>query len=174
MSPLMQAKILRVLQNQTFERVGGSETIRTNPRVVAATNRNLEQAIEDKQFRSDLFYRLNVYTIRLPPLRERGDDISLLAKYFLRKSAHELGKPASGFAPEVIDRFMSYAWPGNVRELQSIIKHALLESTGPVITPAYLPDSIRHSPTPSSLSASRASQEDLATHAALLDFNQMS
>ncbi|TWU57106.1 sigma-54-dependent transcriptional regulator [Rubripirellula reticaptiva] len=143
MTPLMQTKILRVLQDQTFERVGGTETIRTNARIIAATNRNLEQAIEDKEFRSDLFYRLNVYTINLPPLRERGDDIALLASYFLKRFAKEIDKQIDGFAAEAVDVISGYSWPGNVRELQSAMKHALLEATGPVIVPAYLPDSVR-------------------------------
>jgi two-component system nitrogen regulation response regulator GlnG len=149
MTPLMQTKILRVLQDQTFERVGGSDTVRSNTRVIAATNRNLEQAIEDKQFRSDLFYRLNVYTIHLPPLCERGDDIRLLANHFIRRFANELGKPLTGIAPEAMDQLMSYRWPGNVRELQSVIKHALLEATGPVIVPAFLPDFLRATSTSS-------------------------
>ena len=120
MTPLMQTKILRVLQDQTFERVGGSQTIRTNARIIAATNRNLEQAIKDKQFRSDLFYRLNVYTINLPALRERGDDIRLLANYFIRRFSQELDKEISGIAPEAMRLLLDYAWPGNVRELQSL------------------------------------------------------
>ncbi|MDA9859546.1 sigma-54 dependent transcriptional regulator [Rubripirellula sp.] len=143
MTPLMQTKILRVLQDQTFERVGGTEAIRTNARIIAATNRNLEQAIEDKEFRSDLFYRLNVYTIKLPPLRERGEDIALLASYFLKRFAKQLDKEVTGFAAEAIDVINAYSWPGNVRELQSAVKHSLLEATGPVIVPAYLPDSVR-------------------------------
>ncbi|MDA8744399.1 sigma-54 dependent transcriptional regulator [Rubripirellula amarantea] len=144
MTPLMQTKILRVLQDQTFERVGGTETIRTNARIIAATNRNLEKAIEDKEFRSDLYYRLNVYTIKLPPLRERGNDIALLANYFLKRFAKELGKEMTGIASEAIEILRSYAWPGNVRELQSAIKHSLLEATGPVIVPAYLPEGLRN------------------------------
>jgi two-component system nitrogen regulation response regulator GlnG len=145
MTQLMQTKILRVLQDQTFERVGGTETIRTNARIVAATNRNLEQAMEAKDFRSDLFYRLNVYTIHLPPLRERGDDITLLANYFLRRYSQELGKLVSGFASETLDMICQHRWPGNVRELQSVVKHALLQAVGPVIVPAYLPDLFRRS-----------------------------
>ncbi len=146
MTPLMQTKILRVLQEQTFERVGGSETIRTHARIIAATNRDLEQAIADKEFRSDLFYRLNVYTIKLPPLRERGDDIALLANHFLRRFSAELGKEVSGFAREAMDLVTQYRWPGNVREMQSAIKHALLQATGPVIVPAFLPRSLRQPP----------------------------
>lgn len=153
MTPLMQTKILRVLQDQTFERVGGTETIHTNARIIAATNRNLEQAIHEKEFRSDLFYRLNVYTINLPPLRQRGDDILLLATYFLKRFSKELHKESTGFAREAMQLIAGYRWPGNVRELQSVVKHALLEATGPVIVPAYLPSVLRDSQEPGSLVA---------------------
>lgn len=143
MTPLTQTKILRVLQDQQFERVGGSESVRTDVRLIAATNRDLEAMIKTGEFRSDLFYRLNVYTIKLPPLRERGEDIGLLAEHFCRKFADELGKEISGLAPETIQLLKSYRWPGNVRELQSVIKHALLEATGPVLVPAFLPATVR-------------------------------
>ncbi len=139
MSPLMQTKLLRVLQDQTFERVGGTQTIHTNARLIAATNRDLSSAIESKEFRSDLYYRLNVYTIHLPPLRERGDDILLLAIYFARKFAKELKKEFSGFSDSALKLLREYAWPGNVRELQSVIKRSLLEATGSVIIPAMIP-----------------------------------
>ncbi|MCB9937945.1 MAG: sigma-54-dependent Fis family transcriptional regulator [Planctomycetaceae bacterium] len=156
MTPLMQTKILRVLQDQTFERVGGIETVRTNTRLIAATNSDLKAAIEAKQFRSDLFYRLNVYSIHLPPLRERGDDIRLLTQHFLRRFARELDKQVTGIAPAAMDLLMRYQWPGNVRELQSVVKHALLEATSPVIVPAFLPDFL-HAPT-----AMIATQEGIA------------
>lgn len=105
-------------------------------------NRNLEAMIEKGEFRSDLFYRLNVYTIGLPPLRERGDDIELLAEHFCRIFAKELGKEITGIAAETIEILKTCSWPGNVRELQSVIKHSLLESTGPVLVPAFLPESV--------------------------------
>ncbi len=143
MTPLMQTKILRVLQDQSFERVGGTETIQTTARIIAATNRNLEQAIEDKEFRSDLYYRLNVYAIEVPPLRDRGDDIAMLANHFLHRFATELGKDVTGYAAETIQLICQYGWPGNVRELQSVVKHALLEAPGPIIVPAHLPTSVR-------------------------------
>ncbi len=160
MTPLMQTKILRVLQDQSFERVGGTETIRTNARIIAATNRNLEQAIEDKEFRSDLFYRLNVYTIHLPALRERGGDVALLANYFLKRFAKELSKQMIEFAPEAIDLINAYSWPGNVRELQSAVKHALLEATGPVIVPAYLPEAVRQKSSTASIGRSTGSNDN--------------
>ncbi|MEO8494628.1 MAG: sigma-54 dependent transcriptional regulator, partial [Planctomycetota bacterium] len=162
MTPLMQTKILRVLQDQTFERVGGSDTIRTNARLIAATNRDLEKAIEDKQFRSDLFYRLNVYTIHLPPLRERGGDIRLLASHFVRRFARELGKDITGIAPEAMKLLTHYRWPGNVRELQSVIKHSLLEASGPLIVPAFLPDFLREAQSTSARSPSAPPGHDFA------------
>lgn len=142
MTPLMQTKILRVLQDQTFERVGGTDTIHTSARLIAATNRNLGEAIADGAFRSDLFYRLNVYTIHLPPLRDRGDDLTLLVNHFLKRYAKELGKHVEGVAPEALEILSKYRWPGNIRELQSVVKHALLEATGPVVVPAFLPAAI--------------------------------
>ena len=145
MSPLMQTKILRVLQDQTFERVGGMETVHTDVRVIAATNRDLTAMIETREFRSDLFYRLNVYTIKLPPLRERGEDIVLLSEYFCQTFGKELNKRVTGIAPESQKWLMDYHWPGNVRELQSAIKHSLLEATGPVLVPAFLPAYLRQS-----------------------------
>ena len=100
MTPLTQTKILRVLQDQQFERVGGNETIRTRARLIAATNRNLEAMIAHGEFRSDLYYRLNVYTIKLPPLRERGNDLELLVRHFLRRFGRELGKQLDDISPE--------------------------------------------------------------------------
>ena len=143
MTPLMQTKVLRVLQDQQFERVGGNETIQTDVRLIAATNRDLESMIARRDFRSDLFYRLNVYSITLPPLREREDDIRQLADHFCRIFSKELSKQITHLSSEAIQLLTNYSWPGNVRELQSVIKHAILEATGPVLVPAFLPDTIR-------------------------------
>jgi two-component system, NtrC family, nitrogen regulation response regulator GlnG len=143
MTPLTQAKILRVLQGQEFERVGGNEPIRADVRVVAATNRDLEKMVADGTFRGDLYYRLNVYTIRIPPLRDRGEDLSLLVNHFVRRFARELGKEVREVSPEAMEILCRYAWPGNVRELQSVVKQALLESTGPVVLPEFLPAAVR-------------------------------
>jgi two-component system, NtrC family, nitrogen regulation response regulator GlnG len=142
MAPLTQTKILRVLQDQRFERVGGGETIKTNVRVIAATNRDLERLIAASQFRSDLYYRLKVYTIRLPPLRERGEDLPLLVMHFLRRFSRELKKDVYGVAPEAMEVLRRYPWPGNVRELQSVVKQALVQSTGPVLVPEFLPPAL--------------------------------
>lgn len=145
MTPLTQTKVLRVLQDQRFERVGGTEMVRTDVRLIAATNRNLTEMMEQGTFRSDLYYRLNVYTIRLPPLRDRDGDLPLLINHFLRRFSVELAKNVQEVAPEAMHMLMRYSWPGNLRELQSAIKHAVVEATGPVLLPSFLPDSIRSS-----------------------------
>jgi DNA-binding NtrC family response regulator len=142
MTPLTQAKILRVLQDQQFERVGGNETIQTNVRLIAATNRDVAQLVAAGRFRSDLYYRLSVFPIRLPPLRERGDDLPLLVEHFLKRLSPALGKEVHEVAPETLDVLRQYPWPGNVRELQSILKQALLHATGPVLLPDFLPVSL--------------------------------
>jgi two-component system nitrogen regulation response regulator GlnG len=143
MTPLTQTKILRVLQGQQFERVGGNELIRTDVRLIAATNRDLERMVDGGQFRGDLYYRLNVYTIKLPPLRERGEDLPLLAEHFVRRFSRELGKEVRGIAPEALELLRRHSWPGNVRELQSVIKQALLQATGPMLLPEFLPAFLR-------------------------------
>jgi DNA-binding NtrC family response regulator len=139
MAPLTQAKLLRVLQEQTFERVGGGETIKTDVRVIAATNRDLESLAATGKFRNDLYYRLSIFTIRLPPLGERGDDLPLLVEHFLRRFNRELGKEVVRTAPEAMEALCQYSWPGNVRELQSVLKQALLKATGPILLPDFLP-----------------------------------
>jgi two-component system nitrogen regulation response regulator GlnG len=142
MSPVLQSKLLRVLQEQRFERVGGNDTIGTDVRVIAATNRNLERMVADNQFRSDLYYRLNGYTVSLPPLRDRGDDLGLLIDHFRREANLDLKKEIRRFAPESVDLLKTYSWPGNVRELQSVIRQAILQSSGQVVIPDFLPDFI--------------------------------
>ena len=139
MTPLMQTKMLRVLQEKEFERVGGSKPIKTDVRIIAATNRDLDAAMADGSFRSDLFYRLNEYTISLPPLRDRGDDIPIMTEFFFRTFAGQLGKEFISIAPETMQRLTSHNWPGNVRELQGVVKQTLLKASGPVIVPAFLP-----------------------------------
>jgi two-component system nitrogen regulation response regulator GlnG len=136
----LQAKVLRLLQEQTFERIGGNETVRTDVRLIAATNRELKARSEEGKFRPDLYYRLGVFTIHLPALRERGDDLPLLIRHYVRHFTRELGREVRELAPEALDRLRGYAWPGNVRELQSVLKQALLQATGTVLLPAFLPD----------------------------------
>jgi DNA-binding NtrC family response regulator len=135
----LQSKILRLLQEQTFERVGGNETIRTDVRLIAATHRDLKVESEGGRFRPDLYYRLNVFAIHLPPLRERGDDLPVLVRHYLRRFSRELGREVQEVAPEALERLRGYAWPGNIRELQSVLKQALLQARGTTLLPAYLP-----------------------------------
>lgn len=144
MSFLLQSKLLRLLQEQRFERVGGNETIQTDVRLIAATNRDLERMVDEGKFRSDLYYRINGITIFLPPLRQRREDIPLLVESFLKRYAHELEKNVQGVSADALQLLVDYSWPGNIRELQSVVKQSLLRSTGPVILPAFLPDEIQH------------------------------
>jgi len=143
---LAQVKLLRVLQEQRFERVGGNETVLTDVRVIAATNADLDQQVAAGKFRTDLFFRLNVFTIKLPPLRDRGDDIDLLADYYLARFARELGRPAAVLPEETRTALRAYPWPGNVRELQSVLKKAVLQTGGTVILPDSLPITARQKP----------------------------
>ena len=136
----LQAKILRVLQEQTFERVGGSETIHTNVRVIASTHRDLKTRSADNAFRADLYYRLGVFTIHLPPLRDRREDVPVLVRHYVNQFSRELGREITYVAPEAMARLEAYAWPGNVRELQSVIRQALLHASGTVLLPAFLPE----------------------------------
>jgi two-component system nitrogen regulation response regulator GlnG len=133
----LQTKLLRALQERTIERVGGQESIRVDVRVLAATNRDLEVAIRQGSFREDLYYRLNVVTLNLPPLRERRRDVPLLVEHFLAKYAESLGE--RGVAPEALDRLVGHEWPGNVRELENVIQRAMVLAQNGVILPEHLP-----------------------------------
>ena len=139
MSPMTQAKLLRVLQDQSFERVGSNKPIQVDVRIIAATNHDLKKLVSEGLFRSDLYFRLSVVTIHLPPLRDREDDIRLLAEYFLRKYSTEFGKEVRSIATEALEILKQYHWPGNVRELESVIKQSLLAATGSVLLPDFLP-----------------------------------
>ena len=137
-APSIQAKLLRVLQEHEFQRVGGTATLRADVRLIAATNRDLLQAVAEGKFREDLFYRLNVFSIPLPPLRERGDDVLLLAHHFVREIGHRLGKVGPALAPAALDALRGYRWPGNIRELQNAIERALILSDGSVVSAVHL------------------------------------
>lgn len=140
MSTIIQGKVLRLLQEQKFERVGGNELISTNVRILAATNRPLEAMVKDNLFREDLLYRLNGFTIDLPPLRERSEDIPLLLEYFLRRAKSDMGKKdIQGISPNAYELLVQYEWPGNVRQLQSAIRHSMINTTGTVIGVDNLP-----------------------------------
>jgi len=138
MSPSIQLKLLRVLQEKQFERVGGSETLKVDVRIVAATNRDLRQAIAAGEFREDLYYRLNVITISLPPLRERKGDIPEFVNHFVRKYCKETGKDVEGVGPEGMSMLESYSWPGNIRELENCIQRAVILCQGRRISPQHL------------------------------------
>jgi len=142
MSLPTQTKILRVLQSGTFERVGGNEPVSVDVRVIAATNKPLEQAVAEREFREDLFYRLNVVRLQMPPLRERRSDIRLLVNYFLRKFSKQLGQRPKSIATDALQRLESYRWPGNVRELENVIERALVVSKGDAILSNDLPAEI--------------------------------
>ena len=143
LSPMTQVKLLRVLQEKEFERVGGNETIRTNVRVIAATNRDLEEFMERDLFREDLYYRLNVFPIHLPPLRERRDDILLLADHFISKYGDANHKTIHRISTPAIDLLTNYHWPGNVRELENCVERAVLLSVDGVIHSHHLPPSLQ-------------------------------
>src|SRR5207302_8028418 len=140
MPPALQAKLLRVLQEQAFERVGGNETVRTDVRLIAATHHDLQAEAAENKFRPDLYYRLGVFTIHLPPLRERGDDLPILIQHYLRRYSRELGREVRQVSPEALERLCGYSWPGNIRELQSVLKQALLQASGAVLLSAFLPE----------------------------------
>lgn len=142
----IQTKLLRVLQDHEFERVGGTRTIRADIRVIAATNGDLERAVREGRFREDLYYRLNVVSMKLPPLRERKEDIPVLIDYFLRKYAGELKKLMKPLTPGTLDDLIAYHWPGNVRELENVIERAMVLSTGDQIGPEDLPPQVTAGP----------------------------
>ncbi|MBV8381567.1 MAG: sigma-54-dependent Fis family transcriptional regulator [Planctomycetaceae bacterium] len=135
-----QAKVLRVLQEQEFERVGGDETVRTDVRLIAATHRDLKRWSDEGKYRADLYYRIGGYAIDLPPLRERGDDLPMLVRHYLRRFGRELGREIVEVAPAAMGRLRDYTWPGNIRELQNVLRQALLRARGPVLRPEFLPE----------------------------------
>jgi two-component system nitrogen regulation response regulator GlnG len=143
-----QAKVLRLIQEQKFERLGGNETIVTDIRLIAATNKNLEEEVASGRFRNDLLYRLNVFTIHVPPLRERRDDIPLLVEHFLPRFSRSLQRSIHSITPEVQECLLAYDWPGNIRQLQSILKYAIVQASGDVLTVECLPEIVRVGPAP--------------------------
>ncbi len=146
MAPSVQAKVLRVLQEQRFERVGGNKELTTDCRIIAATNRPLEEMVADGDYREDLLYRLNGVTIELPPLRERLSDVPALIQFFMAQAKKEFNKPdLEGLSPEAVELFAGYHWPGNVRQLRAVIRRCVLDSVMPVITPDGLPVEITKS-----------------------------
>lgn len=146
LKPDMQVKLLRVLQEKKFTPVGGNREVKTTTRIIAATNRNLEKMMADGTFREDLFYRLNVMPIFLPPLRERTDDIEALAQHFIKKFSRQHARSITGIAPEALNLLKSYRWPGNIRELENVIERAFIVENETQISTSSLPDSIRTLP----------------------------
>ncbi len=143
LSATTQAKLLRVLQEREFTRIGGLQPIKVDVRIIAATNRNLEELIRDGRFREDLYYRINVLSIHLPPLRDRGEDIPLLARHFLAKKADEEKRPPQEFSKETVELLTRYPWPGNVRELENVVEQSMVWSQGGVILPDHVPKPLR-------------------------------
>ncbi len=144
----LQAKLLRVLQERVIRRVGGNDPIAVNVRIVAATNRDLKKRVEEGAFREDLYYRLNVVPIHVPALRERREDVPLLAQHFLRKYAGAAGKPVAGFAPEALALLTAHAWPGNVRELEHAVERAVALASSALVLPEDVPPEVRGGPAP--------------------------
>jgi two-component system response regulator PilR (NtrC family) len=159
-----QAKLLRVIQEREFMRLGGVEVMRADVRIIAATNADLEAEVEAGAFREDLYYRLNVITINLPPLRKRSEDIPLLAQHFLSRYAEENDKPIREIAPEAMGLLLDYYWPGNVRELENVIERGVVLSTGPVLDVGLLPPTVRQpatmAPPPTTLPANGLSLKE--------------
>jgi two-component system response regulator PilR (NtrC family) len=143
MSPSMQVKLLRVLQDKTFRSIGSTEEIEVDVRIIAATNKELEKVVAEKAFREDLYYRLNVIPIHMPPLRERRDDIEMLAEHFLAKASAEMGKKIAKISDEAMQLMTQHDWPGNVRELENVIERAVALESSQVILPERLPDKIQ-------------------------------
>jgi transcriptional regulator with GAF, ATPase, and Fis domain len=145
----LQPKILRVMQERTFERLGGTATIHTDVRVICATHRNLPEMVEERQFRADLFYRLSVFPIELPPLRERPEDIRLLVHHFATDYAARMHKPITAISEKFMEALVRHSWPGNVRELQNFMERSVILSTSPVLTgslPGFTGTSKRSAP----------------------------
>ena len=143
MTPTTQTKILRVLQEREFEPLGSTQTVKVDTRVIAATNKNLVEEIQQGNFREDLYYRLNVVTLQVPPLRERREDISLLADFFLKQYAEKNRRLIKGFTPRAMDLLIRHNWPGNVRELENVVERAVIMARGDLISQGELPDTIR-------------------------------
>jgi transcriptional regulator with GAF, ATPase, and Fis domain len=160
MPPTMQVKLLRVLQERKYRRVGGTEESASNIRVIAATNRDLPKLVGDGRFREDLFYRLNVIPVSVPALRDRGDDVALIADHFLAKYTREMGKTIDGFSPEAAQLLSAYRWPGNVRELENVVERAVaLESERRVVA-ATLPQNLREGRPATTRSSDSAGTEE--------------
>jgi transcriptional regulator with GAF, ATPase, and Fis domain len=157
----LQAKILRALEEKRFERVGGTQSLHVDVRVVAATNRNLKQRVAERQFREDLFFRLSVFPIQIPPLRERSQDVVILARHFVDRFCRDLNKKPLALSTAALDELNAYSWPGNVRELQNCIERAVILCDGDSIQPRHLNLSFRQ-PVPTATATSPWDEIDLS------------
>ena len=167
----MQVALLRIIQEGEFERLGASQTRRVDVRLIAATNRSLEQAVADRSFREDLYYRLSVFPIHLPPLRERGEDIQALAEYFLHRLAARLGRHFTGIEPASLERLQAFSWPGNIRQLQNVIEHSAILSDDSLlcIPPSLLAEKPASVPIASKLDAALHGSEQVMIEQALTE-----
>jgi DNA-binding NtrC family response regulator len=168
----LQVKLLRVLQEREFERVGGTRSIRVDVRIIAATNQDLEQAVAEKRFRRDLFYRLNIIPINLPSLRERREDIPLLTDHFINKFNEKKRRNIQGISPDAQKLLLKYSWPGNVRELENLIEQMITLKQEGIITPADLPDKLFQSQEHSSLPQFEISEEGINFQEAVMQFEK--
>jgi formate hydrogenlyase transcriptional activator len=161
--PELQPKLLRVLQEQEFERLGSTKTIKVDVRLVAATNRDLARMVADGTFRADLYYRLNVFPVVVPPLRERPDDIPRLVRHFTQRFARRMGRRIETIPSAVMDTLVRYPWPGNVRELQNVIERAVILSPGPSlqVPPGDLQPAAKQAPAPPAVSLADAEREHI-------------
>jgi transcriptional regulator with GAF, ATPase, and Fis domain len=148
MSPIVQLKLLRALETKEFERLGESTSTRVDVRIVTATHRDLRALVDEGKFREDLYYRVNVFRIEIPPLRERREDVPLLADHFRERFAEETGRRITGFSPNALRVLVAYRWPGNVRELENAVEHAFVTARGSRIGAEDLPDEVRSKPAP--------------------------
>jgi len=172
MSPSLQVKILRVLQDRSFERIGGVKTIKVDIRVIAATNQNLEEMVRRSRFREDLYYRLNVIPIKVPPLRDRVADIPLLVQHFLHEFSRKKKKPIKRLCPQAMDLLLRYPWPGNIRELENLIERLVILSEGEEVQVSELPERFRANPQAPSVKPQEISDQGIHLTAAVQEFER--
>jgi transcriptional regulator with GAF, ATPase, and Fis domain len=174
LEPSLQVKLLRVLQEREFERVGGVKTIKVDVRILAATNKDLERAMKENRFREDLYYRLHVIPVSIPPLRERAEDIPLLVDYFNRQYSYKRGRESLTFSPDAMQCLMGFSWPGNVRELENLIERLVILTSGSLVRTSDLPEKfIQHTDSRKQFLAESADLQDIAIPEVGIDMNAM-
>jgi len=172
LSPATQAKLLRVLQEREFTRVGGTQPIKVDVRIITATNKQLDELVKRETFREDLYYRINVVVLHLPPLRDRREDIPLLAQHILAKRSDGAGRPQQEFTKDALETLAAYAWPGNVRELENVIEQALIWSNGKPIDREHLPAGLVQAPSPSEPAGADLSSGPVSLERSVLEFER--